>query len=201
VVEENHDYSQIIGHTAQAPYINSLATGGALLTNYVAITHPSEPNYFALYAGNTFGVTDDNYHSESDPTLATVLESKPGLSFIGYEEGLNNGSYDPNHTPWYYFPEGNSVAQDFNASPFVTGNYSSLPSVSFVIPNLTDDMHDGTIAQGDTWLKNNINSYAQWAKANNSLLMVTWDENDGTSDGNHVATILYGAHVTPWCLL
>lgn len=124
-----------------------------------------------------------------------MLESKPGLSFIGYEEGINDGSYDPNHTPWYYFPEGNSVAQDFSTSPFTTGNYSSLPSVSFVIPNLNDDMHDGTIAQGDAWLKNNIDSYAQWAKANNSLLMVTWDENDGTDDGNHVATILYGAHV------
>ena len=37
--------------------------------------------------------------------------------------------------------------------------------------------------------------YAQWAKSNNSLLIVTWDENDGTSDGNHVATIFYGADV------
>ena len=40
VMEENHDYNQIIGNGA-APYINSLAAGGALLTNYDAITHPS----------------------------------------------------------------------------------------------------------------------------------------------------------------
>lgn len=198
VVEENQDYSQIIGNTTGAPYINSLAANGALLTNYDAVAHPSEPNYFALYAGSTFGVTDDNDHAVPDPTLATVLEnSNPSMSFIGYEEGLNDGSYDPNHTPWNYFPEGNSVARDFSTSPFASGNYSSLPNVSFVIPNVNDDMHTGTIAQGDTWLQNNIASYAQWAEANNSLLMVTWDENDGTSDGNHVATILDGAHITP----
>jgi acid phosphatase len=39
-------------------------------------------------------------------------------------------------------------------------------------------LHDGTIKQGDDWLKNNINAYAQWAKTNNSLLIVTWDEDD-----------------------
>ena len=62
VVEENHNYDEIIGNTAQAPYINGLAAGGALLSNYDAVAHPSQPNYFALYAGSTFGTTDDNSH-------------------------------------------------------------------------------------------------------------------------------------------
>src|SRR5262249_54310727 len=47
-VMENHDYNEIIGDTQDAPYINNLAANGALLTNYTAITHPSEPNYFAF---------------------------------------------------------------------------------------------------------------------------------------------------------
>jgi hypothetical protein len=63
VVEENHSLSGIIGNP-QAPYIDSLADGGALLTNYHAVTHPSQPNYFALYAGSTFGVADDAGHVE-----------------------------------------------------------------------------------------------------------------------------------------
>jgi phosphatidylinositol-3-phosphatase len=50
--------------------------------------------------------------------------------------------------------------------------------------------------QGDTWLKNNIDSYAQWAKANNSLLIVTWDENNGVP-GNKIPTIIVGANVIP----
>jgi acid phosphatase len=69
-----------------------------------------------------------------------------------------------------------------------------MPALSFVIPNLNDDMHDATIGQGDTWLQNNIDAYAQWAKTHNSLLIVTWDEDDSTGN-NQVATILYGANV------
>src|SRR5690349_6464302 len=85
VVEENHSFNQIIG-TPDAPFINgTLVKDGALMTNYSAITHPSEPNYYALYAGSTFGVTDDNNHSEPDPTLATVLQAA-GKSFTGYVE-------------------------------------------------------------------------------------------------------------------
>jgi phosphatidylinositol-3-phosphatase len=73
-------------------------------------------------------------------------------------------------------------------------NYSTLPSVSFVVPNLCNDMYDCSISTGDTWLKNNINGYAQWAKANNSLLILTFDEDDG-SQQNQIATVFYGQHV------
>src|SRR6185295_9638920 len=82
VVEENHSASEIIGNP-QAPYINALASGGALLTNYHAVTHPSQPNYFALYAGSTFGVQDSGDHTLPDPTLATILQDS-GRNFIGY---------------------------------------------------------------------------------------------------------------------
>ncbi len=190
VVMENHDYGEIIGNTAQAPYINSLVTSGALLTNYSdSGSHPSEPNYFALYAGSTFGVTDDNFHSETSPSLATILQAA-GKTFTGFVEG---GGSDQNHNPWEYFPEGTSVEKDF-ATYWPTGNFSSLPDVSFVIPNVNNDMHNGTIAQGDAWLRANIDAYAQWAKANNSLLDIVWDEG---SSGDHVANILVGANVVP----
>ncbi|MFL6116143.1 MAG: alkaline phosphatase family protein, partial [Catenulispora sp.] len=75
-----------------------------------------------------------------------------------------------------------------------SANYSALPTVSWVIPNLNDDMHDGSIAQGDTWLKNNLDAYAQWAKTHNSLLVVTWDEDD-SSASNQIPTLFYGANV------
>ena len=73
---------------------------------------------------------------------------------------------------------------------------ASLPTVSLVIPNLDNDMHDGTIAQADTWLATNLGTYANWAMANNGLLIVTWDEDDNSAD-NHIPTIFYGAHVRP----
>jgi acid phosphatase len=71
-----------------------------------------------------------------------------------------------------------------------------LPTVSFVIPNLDNDMHDGSIAQGDTWLSNNVSAYANWARANNSLLLITWDEDDN-SGNNQIPTIIVGANVLP----
>src|SRR3954451_22858860 len=94
VVEENHSFSEIIGNP-QVPYINALANGGALLTNYHAVTHPSQPNYFALYAGSTFGVTDSASHAEPDPTLGSILRAA-GKTFLGYVE---DGS-PARHNPW-----------------------------------------------------------------------------------------------------
>lgn len=192
VIEENHAFGSIIGNTAEAPYINNtLMAGGALLTNYFAITHPSEPNYLALYAGSTFGVTDDNFHAEPDPSLATVLQTG-GKSFVGY---VDSGSPEK-HNPWEAFPEGTSVEQDFGSSfPTTTAGYASLPTISWVIPNLNNDMHDGSIGQGDSWLQTHLNGYAQWAKTNNSLLIVTWDEDEDTGGNNQIPAIFYGANV------
>ncbi|MGB3490687.1 MAG: alkaline phosphatase family protein, partial [Xanthobacteraceae bacterium] len=199
VVEENHNYDEIAG-SSQAPYINSLMANGASLTNFTAEAHPSQPDYFALYAGSTFGVTDDNAYSLPGPTLYTTLNNA-GLSFTGYVDEGGGGS-DFNHDPWVSFPEGRTVQTDFTSFPalFSSGDYSSLPTVSFVIPSPGDDMHNGTIAQGDTWLQQNLSAYAQWALDNNSLLVVTWDENDDATAeaaANQVPTLLYGANVVP----
>ena len=79
----------------------------------------------------------------------------------------------------------------FSAFP-APSNYASLPTVSMVIPNLDNDMHDGSIAQGDQWLYQNLSQYASWARANNSLLILTWDEDDNTSR-NQIPTVIYGA--------
>jgi Phosphoesterase family len=185
VVEENHSYGEIIGNS-QAPYINLLAQSGALLSGYQAVAHPSEPNYFALYAGSTFGVTEDGIHNETGPTLGSILRAS-GRTFVGYVE---SGS-PSKHNPWESFPEGFSVEQNLSTFP---SDFSMLPTVSFVVPNLADDMHDGTIAQGDTWLRSHIDAYAHWAVANNSLLVITFDEDD-SSDANRVPAILLGAHI------
>jgi hypothetical protein len=185
VVEENHSYDEIIG-SSQAPYINSLARSGALLSSYRAVAHPSEPNYFALYAGSTFGVVDNGTHQEPDPTLGSILAANE-RRFVGYVE---SGS-PARHNPWESFPEGFSVEQNVSAFP---SDFSGLPAVSFVVPNLADDMHDGSIGRGDAWLQSHIDAYAHWAVAHNSLLIITFDEDD-SSQANRVPTILLGAHI------
>jgi len=40
-------------------------------------------------------------------------------------------------------------------------------------------MHDCSIRTGDRWMKKHFDRYAQWAKRNNSWLVVTFDENAG----------------------
>jgi phospholipase C len=199
VVMENHSYNEIIG-SPSAPYINSLASGGAKFTQSFAVTHPSEPNYLALFSGSTQGLINDSCpHTYSSRNLGQQLIGA-GRTFIGYSEsmpsdgytGCISGQYARKHNPWVNFTNVPS-SSNLRFSRFPT-NYSTLPSVSFVIPNLCSDMHDCGISTGDTWLKNNINGYALWAKANNSLLVLTFDEDD-SSQRNQIATVFYGQHV------
>ncbi len=203
VMEENHSFSDIIGNTSEAPYFNQLASEGALLTSSYAITHPSEPNYLALFGGSTFGLSSDKcpVSEGSTANLGSELLAA-GDTFKGYSEGLpstgsttcTSGAYARKHSPWINFsnvPSSDSVP--FTSFPT---NYSSLPTLSFVIPNLDDDMHDGTISQADTWLNDKLSAYATWAQSNNSLLIVTWDEDDYT-ENNQIPTIIVGQPVKP----
>lgn len=199
VVMENKASGSIIG-SANAPYINSLAAGGANMTQSFGVTHPSEPNYLALFSGSTQGLLDDSCpRSYATANLSDQLVAR-SLTFTGYSEdlpsvgytGCFSGQYARKHNPWVNFPSISTTAnQPFTAFP---SDYSTLPTVSFVIPNLVHDMHDGTVNAGDAWLQSNLGAYATWAKSNNSLLVVTFDEDDNTAN-NQIATVLYGQSV------
>ena len=203
VMEENHSYADIINSSSTTTYFNSLASQGALLTDSFAVTHPSEPNYMALFAGSTFGLTADTCPANEGSTANLGSELlAAGDTFKGYSEGLpktgsttcTSGNYARKHSPWINF----SNVPTADSLPFTSfpssSNYASLPTLSFVIPNLNDDMHNGTIAQANTWLQTNLSAYATWAKTHNSLLIVTFDEDSGTSV-NQIFTTFTGAHV------
>jgi hypothetical protein len=199
LIEENKAYSQVIGN-ANAPYINSLASEGALFTQSFGVTYPSEPNYLALFAGSTFGLTTDSCpHTFTPANLGSELIAA-GDSYAGYSEampsqgyeGCFKGEYARKHNPTPNFSDlphsDNKTFAEFPSS------YGSLPTVSFVDPDLVDDMHSSSVAMGDTWLKNHLNSYVTWAMTHNSLLILTWDTDNKTA-GNHVPTIFVGAHI------
>jgi acid phosphatase len=219
VIEENHSFSEIIG-SPSAPYINSLAAGGALMTSSYGITHPSQPNYLAFFSGSTQGVINDSVYPHSlftAPNLGAKLLAA-GLSFAGYSETMPSVGYDGasfgtapatyqrKHNPWVNWQDSTTPLPANKLPPSVNlpfagyfpsaANYASLPRLCFVIPNQLNDMHDGTVAQGDTWLQNNFSAYAAWCQDHNSLLLVTWDEDDASA-GNRIATIFYGPMVVP----
>ncbi|GAB1640924.1 alkaline phosphatase family protein [Krasilnikovia sp. MM14-A1259] len=200
VMFENKSASQITG--SSAPYFTALAAQGATFTQSYAITHPSQPNYIALFSGSTQGVTsDDCPKSFTGANLGAQLTGA-GLSFTGYSEGMpsdgytgcSSGNYRRKHNSWVDFSTVPAAAnRTFAAFP---ADYATLPTVSFVSPDMCNDMHDCSIATGDTWLQRNLDGYAQWAKTHNSLLIVTFDE-DNYLALNRIHTTFVGAHVTP----
>lgn len=201
VVLENHRPDQVL-HRASAPFLDSLARSGLTLTGMHGVAHPSQPNYVALFSGSTHGIRSDRCPvTLSGPNLASALRAR-GDSFVGYSEGLPavgyrgcaSGSYVRKHNPWADFTDlPASVNQPLSAFP---SNFENLPTVAFVIPDLSHDMHDGSVGQADAWLAAHLGRYAAWAGRHDSLLIITWDENDG-SPGNAVATVVSGARIMP----
>lgn len=202
VVFENKAEQQVLG-SGDAPYLTSLAATGVQFTDFRGVAHPSQPNYIALFSGSTHGVTDDSCPQDlgDRPNLAVQLEAA-GLSFAGYSEGMPSagftgctdsaGGYARKHNPWVDFANvpasSNLPFSDFPA------DLSRLPTVSFVVPNLCNDMHDCDVATGDRWAREHLAPYVAWAATHDSLLVVTFDEDDGTS-ANRIATFFVGPMV------
>jgi len=208
VVEENKDYAEIIGRPDLAPYINHvLKAEGANFTQAFGEEHHSQGNYFWLFSGDNQGVGFDDkvpgpgtpgYPFETANLGAQLINN--GLSFKGYAESLPSiGStvektvdsagtsiYARKHVPWISFanvPNGTTVETSSNLGfADFPRDFNELPTVAFVIPNLENDMHNGdpsdSIPAGDRWLEENLDDYYQWAKDNNSLLILTFDEDN-----------------------
>jgi hypothetical protein len=203
VIEENKTFNQIFAEADSAPYLNALAKQGALFTQSYGIAHPSQPNYFALFSGQTntngdqcdvTGIPADaaNLGSELHDAHRTFRAYAEDLPSPGYD-GCTSGQYARKHAPWTHFS--NVPAKE--AMPFsALTSYDALPDVAFVIPNLLHDMHSASIASGDTWLHDRIDPLIAWAKKHNSLVIVTWDESSEPVK-NHIPTLFIGPMVKP----
>ena len=201
IVEENKSLADIEGN-AHAPYINGLMQRGALFTNAHGVMHPSLPNYLALFAGLT-NTNGDGCPaagiSTTAPNLATALAASR-RTFAGYAEaqpstgfrGCWAGTYARKHVPWTEFTNvPNREILPFSA----LRSYDALPTVAFLIPDVNDDMHDGSIAQGDAWLAHNLAPLLAWAGGHDTLVILTWDE--GFDRDNTIPTVFLGPMVRP----
>lgn len=59
IMMENEGDAQILGNTADAPYINQLAARYNVSTGFHGVTHPSLPNYLSMLSGDFQGIWDD----------------------------------------------------------------------------------------------------------------------------------------------
>lgn len=202
IVMENHSYPEVIGSSA-APYVNTLASACGLATNYLGVSHPSLPNYVAMTSGGTQGITDDN-PPPSHPLAVASIFSQLGLgSWRALEESMtttcqqsDGGQYAVRHDPAAYYT-GITTQCDVQDVPLAPVPDLSAP-FTFITPNVCDDMHDCSVATGDSWLSGEMQRIVATPQylEGDTAVFVTWDEDDGTA-GNHVPFLVVAPSVVP----
>ena len=106
---ENKGVGNIIG-SPNAPYINSLINSQDYVSNYYALGHPSDPNYFRIMGGSDFGIA---YNPVSNvinaPSLMQEMD-QAGISWAGYAQGMpfpgatmSQGNYATDALPFLEF--------------------------------------------------------------------------------------------------
>lgn len=172
--------------------------------------HPSEPGYVWLEAAtNTFPdhtFTTDNPPSAANSTdspdhLTALLEQK-GLTWRSDQEDISGtscplsatGDYAPKHNPMVFFQDVTNNNKPASATcinhirPFSELStdlaQNDVANYNFITPNLIHDMHDGTIAQADTWLQENLPTILNSPVYQNgsSVVFLTWDEGGTGND-------------------
>jgi phospholipase C len=209
IVMENKSRSDILGPGSSAPYIRALANAYAVADGYRdALIHPSEPNYLWMVAGENFGVLDDQNPAENHVAntshLADQMEAA-GITWRAYEESMGGPCglesrypYQPKHDPFVYFDDINGwdpATKQFTRPQRCLDHvvdYSQLdadlatgktPRYVFITPNMQHDMHDGSIADGDKWLQQEVPKIlASDAWKNGGVLFLTWDEGGNQTD-------------------
>lgn len=204
VMEENQPYGSIIG-SSSAPYINSLARACGLATNFHNITHPSLPEYIALTSATDFSQLG-KFETDCDPAPGcntgsqSIFSQVHGTGWKAYNETMatacdktSSGLYGAKHNPAVYYtdiPAATCKADDLSlgtlaSSPFLNAfkSETTAPKFTVVTPNLNDDMHNGTVAQGDTWLKNWMTKFLATSvyKSGDTAVFIIWDEGEGGS--------------------
>ncbi len=211
IVMENHEASSILDNRA-ASYIDGLASTYGLAANFTAVAHPSEPNYVAMFAGSTLGVTDDGTHTfRGVANLADQIEGAgrdwrvaaqnvPLDCFTGSSasDGADGkGTYGRKHEPAIMFSQ---IANEPTRCAKITDFSHFDPNVGnywFIVPNLCNDMHDCPVATGDRFLGTFVPTILDSAAfRQDGLIFLTFDEGSSNlGGGGKVVTIVISPKV------
>ncbi|MGH2408634.1 MAG: alkaline phosphatase family protein [Candidatus Limnocylindrales bacterium] len=204
IVLENREYPSIVDNAA-APYLNSLISHYASLTQMYAETHPSEPNYLALFSGSTQGAVGDGRYDLAGTNLVDQLvahgrswrvfaQNIPPGCFIGSSAsgGADGpGTYARKHNPAISFTD---ISGDPSRCADITDlSHFGATAADFelIIPNLCNDMHDCSVKAGDAFLAGFVPGIIDGPEFADSVLFITFDEGVSTAHGGgHVATIV-----------
>jgi hypothetical protein len=230
VMMENTNYADVLRTAGNAvsvdwrmPFLASLAERGVILANVWQTYHPSDQNYVAMVAGDTYKYGPVYYPGYDLPVthLGDLLSAR-GKSWAGYVQdmktpcnpvsgGDENSSFSPDDEPFVQFHD--VIAnhrwcaahvrdlKDFESA--IARN--TLPDFAWIAADTWwngegawYDAYDVAFSDAtqDQFLRSTLEPLiesAQW-KRSRSLLIVTWDEADGWGwPDNHVPTILVGS--------
>jgi acid phosphatase len=207
---ENTDFDQ----AAEQPDMAWVASQGITLTNYWAVTHPSEPNYMASVSGDYFALYDDIMVSlpKNVSTIADLFDDK-GISFASYQEhlpytgfqGFNYSNqetfandYVRKHNPFMLYDSYSSNSTRLSVMKNFTEferdlKDEKLPQYMIITPNMTNNAHDTNMKVAGKWTRDFMtpllkNEYFM----NNTLVLITFDESETYGEQNTVLSILLG---------
>lgn len=188
-----------------APYLARLARTYGYATDYRAIAHPSLPNYIALTSGGTQGVKRDWDPSSTLPpkpeTYALDVPSIFGQLRGGRSRSLlesmptncgriNRFPYLARHNPEAYYTNLGSDCSHYDV-PF--GPAPDLRAAfTLIVPNAIDDMHNGTIQDGNRFLAAYVPQLmgTPQYRSGHTVIFITWDESESDTGVNRVPLIV-----------
>lgn len=198
IVLENRSYDEVLGN-ANMPWLNSAMKRYAVATNYRSIAEPSQPNYFALTAGTTGGVTTNDAVTLDVPSIASQL-TESGGSWRAYMQGLRGkkGLYVRKHDPFTSYGQRVVPFTGFAADM----REGDVPQFLWITPDVCRDMHgDEKLCAdraaldraGDRFTRDAVAAIQRspgWS--DDSAIFITFDEGDEATNGNHVLTLVIG---------
>ncbi|KAK0386801.1 hypothetical protein NLU13_6637 [Sarocladium strictum] len=214
---ENTDFNLAAGDPNFARY----AEKGIKLTSYYGVTHPSEPNYMAAIAGDYFGMENDKF-SRAPKNVSTVMDllEHRGISWGAYQEDMPYSGYEG--FEWVNHQNGrNDYVRKHNPPVLMDSiTYSEkrlsqiknisltdpeqsqfhkdlkedkLPQWIFITPNMTSDGHDSSVTVAGQWCKTFLDPLLNDPNfMKNTLVVITWDENETYAKANNILGILLG---------
>jgi acid phosphatase len=215
VIEENHTFAQVL---SSMPWLTSMGSKYAFAVDYKANEPGSLLDYLWLSSGSgehTFGcqgsgcslaITDDNIFRELARAGVSWKMYAEGLPSAGYM-GPDTSAYVGRHNPARWYSDViNSPALQQNMVPFTQFAKdlaaNQLPAYSIIVPDVTHDAHDGTLAQADSWLQSNVApllNQPYFQPGGDGLMIVTFDECDAAigACNEQIYTAVIGPRVKP----
>ena len=219
ITEENHSYEKVIGNS-NMPYLNSMAKKYAVATQYYANIHNSLTDLMRVVAGQNVTLWDNTTFCYNVDNIVRHLLLH-GMTWKTYQEdlpyagftGLSWAGYLRRHNPLIDFTDVCAPSQKLNSVPFsqlakdISNN--ATPNYAFISPNVSHDAHNGTLAQADQWLSQQVPkilSRPEFQSGGDGLLFIIWDEgtlytdnrcsaSDSTGCGGRVAIVVIGPKV------